>query len=461
MLKKIRDLLLSPYYTLFIFVLSATGYLFGDGGIIAVMFIEVQLVALVLCLSDDLAPVLLPALQVIVLGTTFIGKTELLFAWVPYGLTLIPAAVFHFIAYRKKLVFRAGISFWGVIAAAAAILLSGMGNHENTDYTDGTVIYYLLAMSVGLVALYFLFAVEVKREKPYDQIQYFLTCLLYVGALCAVIVLSNFSKWIFGAEDGLSVYEYFSTIPYRNTFANLLTLCLPAPFYFAGYAAKRHSSHIAFFLLGCVLYGAMLLTVARTAMLFGTVVLICCLVYYLRGREMWYYKVASILIGLLGLAVLVFSIYEPIIQLFTSRLDDGLASLSETRWHLFLRSISDFLEHPIFGIGFASFQNADLYAAEGCISWYHLYFPQIWGSLGLVGCAAYAYQLFIRLKLSLFRPNAKTVAIALCYLGIFLYSQTDPGEFIPIPFAALAVLMFVFLEHHYEIEKAKQTQVSE
>ncbi|MBO5270174.1 MAG: hypothetical protein J6B77_05270, partial [Clostridia bacterium] len=89
----------------------------------------------------------------------------------------------------------------------------------------------------------------------------------------------------------------------------------------------------------------------------------------------------------------------------------------------------------------------------------HLYFPQIWGGLGLVGCIAFAYQAVLRVKLILFRPNAKTVAIALSYIGLFLYSQTDPGEFIPIPFAALAVLMFVLLERHYEEGRGSVTTI--
>ena len=81
------------------------------------------------------------------------------------------------------------------------------------------------------------------------------------------------------------------------------------------------------------------------------------------------------------------------------------------------------------------------------------YDKQIVGGLGIVGCLAYAFQGLIRLKLAFYRPNCKTTAVSLCYLGLFLYSQTDPGEFIPIPFAALAVLMFVLFERHYERDK--------
>jgi hypothetical protein len=65
----------------------------------------------------------------------------------------------------------------------------------------------------------------------------------------------------------------------------------------------------------------------------------------------------------------------------------------------------------------------------------------------------------VRLKLVFCHPTAKTVAVSLSYLALLLYSQTDPGEFVPIPFAALGVLMFVLLEHHAE-EMASDSALS-
>ena len=457
MLEKIRTLLLSPYYSIFLLLLSAIGYTVGGNALIAVLMIEVQLVALVLCLSDDLAPVLLPTLCVIVLGTTLIGKMELITPWIPYGLTLVPAFVFHFICYRRAKVLCRGVTLSGLIATAAAILLSGIGNLDSTDYTDPTVWYYLCGMSVLPIVLYLIFASEVKREKRYDQMEYFLGVLVYVGILSAAVIGVNFVKWAFYTEGALQVKDYFDLIPYRNTIANILLLCLPAPFYFAGYAEKHPALEIASFSVGCLFYGAMVLTAARTAMLFGSILLLISLVYYFVSKRAWYYKVLNFVIVAALITLLAYYLLEPITQLITSRLDGGLASVDEARWKLLLRSISDFKEHPLFGIGFCSTENADIYAADGCISWYHLYFPQIWGSLGLVGCVAFLYQLAIRARLAIFRPNATTVALALSYLGILLYSQTDPGEFVPIPFAALAVLIFVYLEKHYENEKGRTT----
>lgn len=453
MLQKIREFLLSPYYAVFIFFLSVAAYLFGDGAFVVCLILEVVIAALVLCISDRLSPLLLPALTVSVLGTTLIGRVELILPYLPWAIPILPALLFHLIFYRK--VPRIGISFFGLLATAAAILLSGLGNRGGTDYSDPTALYYLLATSVGLLLFYLIFSAEVKSDGGRDCIHAFLSALCYTGGLCTLVIAVNLVKWLSGQAGGPDVNDYYALMPFRNTLANLLTICLPAPFYFAGYVLRRHTAQVSMFLIGCIFYSAMLMTVARTAMLFGTVVLIFCLIYYLRGKGEWYFKVASLLIVLLGLSVLGISLYEPIAELFSSRLEDGLASVGEARWELLLRSFSDFCEHPIFGIGFASTDNADIYAAEGCISWYHLYFPQIWGSLGIVGCIAFAFQLLLRAKLIFYRPNASTVAVALTYLGLFLYSQTDPGEFVPVPFAVLAVLMFVLLEKHYEAGKRK------
>ena len=75
-----------------------------------------------------------------------------------------------------------------------------------------------------------------------------------------------------------------------------------------------------------------------------------------------------------------------------------------------------------------------------------MYFPQLWGSMGLLGLGAYMYQLVIRAKLIFTKPTAESTALGLIYLGLFLYSQTDVGEFTPIPFVVIVIIVFVLLE---------------
>ena len=80
------------------------------------------------------------------------------------------------------------------------------------------------------------------------------------------------------------------------------------------------------------------------------------------------------------------------------------------------------------------------------MNWYHMWLPQIWGSLGTVGLLAFGYQLFLRVKLAVTRRAFPEVTLSLCYLGLLLMTQVNPGEFCPIPYALIATMIFLFLD---------------
>lgn len=147
-------------------------------------------------------------------------------------------------------------------------------------------------------------------------------------------------------------------------------------------------------------------------------------------------------------------VWDTIGRILEKRLGDNmLISSEDIRYDLWLRSWDNFLQFPLFGIGVSSNMNIDLMTApEGSILWYHLYYPQIWGSMGILGMVAYTYRAGLRLRLCLCKPTWETIAISLGALGIFLYSQTDPGEFIPIPYGIMMVFAFALLDRHYEEE---------
>ena len=444
MITNIRKFLISPYMLSLFFLIGAGSFLLGETALLVGVVLQALLVSVILFISDDLLPILLPILNVIVAVTTMIGRIEMFAPLYFFAIPAVVGFVYHLIHYRKQL--RIGKSFYGLLAAVLAILLSGIGHLTIADYANPTGLAYLLLMTVGLVLLYFLFVLMVKPERSYDPKQYVLMALCFLGAFVALVIVQNFLHWIRVCGDELDVVAYFDFFGYRNTIANLLIIALPTPFFFAAYVVKHPIAHIGFFLLGCFYYCALLMTAARTAMLFGTLLFVLSIVLYVAGREPWYFKVISVGVLLVALGGLVCYLYEPIYQLLAYRLSEGITYDDEPRWRLLLRAIEDFKEYPIFGIGYISSKNADIYADDGCITWYHMYIPQIFGSLGLVGCAAYGFQLFQRIRLIFKSPNCRTMALALCYLGLFLYSQTDPGEFAPIPYAVLTVPLFMHLD---------------
>ena len=83
-----------------------------------------------------------------------------------------------------------------------------------------------------------------------------------------------------------------------------------------------------------------------------------------------------------------------------------------------------------------------------------MYFPQIFATMGIAGFFAYLIQMILRATL-IFRRKKGPVrsTLGLSYIGLFLMSQLNPGEFCPFPYALMAIAIFVMLEQLEETER--------
>ena len=45
------------------------------------------------------------------------------------------------------------------------------------------------------------------------------------------------------------------------------------------------------------------------------------------------------------------------------------------------------------------------------------------------------------------RREEPEITLSLCYLGLFMMSQVNPGEFCPFPYAIIATVIFLFLDN--------------
>ena len=465
MMSKIRHFLTSHAFLPFPLLFGMIGLLGGDMIKIVSMLANAYLVTLVLFLSDDLLPALLPAFCVITVGVTLLDRLEVVVPYIPLAIPVVVAFVFHLIRHSHRP--RVGYSLVGLIVTSAAVLISGIGTHPSTrDYTSGAAIYHLIGLSVGLIILYLLFAVCRPPKRNYDPIHYFLAVLTVLGVLCAAVVFDGLLEWMIetlntsAEEINWSPKAYFDDIMYRNTISTLAVMCIPAAFYMAK-RAKRIVSQSGFFLIGLIIYLGAVLTFARTALIFGSILLLICFVYYFWGRDAWTAKSINLALLLISLVVLLIIFWEPFSSILHARLPKGWLSTREARMSLMIRSFDDFRAHPFFGIGITSTANSDIYSAQHCICWYHLYFPQIWGSMGLAGIVAYTVQFILRAKLVFTKPDIHSIALGLVYLGLFLYSQTDPGEFAPIPYAVLIIPLFMLLEERRRVILSTDNDISE
>ena len=455
-LRAVRGFLLSPSFMLIPTLVACIFSTLGADYTMTALVINAQLFALALFLSDDFAAAMMPFLAVMCQGSTLFNEWETILPYIiPWGIPPALAFAFHLTVYRKPL--RNGATLTGLFATGAAILLGGLGCANPSPFANAENIFYYFGLSFGMILLYLLFSSHYKRLKDYDVYEHFLWQMLFTGLICSFIMLRTLLA-AFG-ED-FDFVNFRNTTFFRNSLANIMIMGLPAPFYFAGKKGWPLISKLFSFALGLWIYLLLCLTTSRTALLFGTLLLVFCLVFYFRRGHGRLAKLCNVL-ALLALLSLLASILPSLLTIFDSEkisaflenLPHSLVTLDlgEARTGLLRRASQDFLAHPLFGVGILSQNNVDLYSHQtGCICWYHMYFPQILGSMGLFGVAAYTLHLGIRARLMTFFPDSRSTAVALTALSLFLYSMTDPGEFMPVPFGMMAVLAFVLLERHAE-----------
>lgn len=442
--QKIEDALHSPLFMLLSVAIGFYGVFGGEGAIMPSLVMNGELFGLSLLFSRRFSAGLMPYFAVIAVGAQLVAQWTDILPYLPWGIPIALAMVYHFIRYPKRL--SRGYSYNGIVLTSVAILLGGAFGTTAEELFNPAALYHYLALGILLLLLYLVYASDYKTQKPELAMEHFLWCMLFMGVICVAIAGKYACIWweIRGNPD-----FYHGWFPSRNTVANLLLMAIPVPFYFAKKEGKAYS-RIFSLLLGLVFYVAALFTTARTALLFGTVEVLLCLVWFYYGKKDLKIKLIGSLLALLlaVAAALVFG--DMLADIFPHKFgsEGGFHFVrpGEARVELFWQSFVDLAKAPFFGVGIASMDDAFYKIPMACIRWYHLYFPQIWGSMGLFGCFAYLYHGYRRYRLATYRPTLQTVALTLSYIGLFFYSQTDPGEFIPLPFGHFAIIIFILLE---------------
>ena len=446
----VRSFSLSEAYPLILFVL-VYGMIVLD--LLLAAFCLLLLFCCVVCLCcDDLVPLLLPALLCIALAflcQPWLGSVGWLF-WV-----ILPCAgalLYRFLRDVRRV--RLGVTFPGLVAVSLALLLGGVGRLPASDYFSAASLYHIFGLGPLLLFLYLLIRSNVDVPRAYhvgDRI---------AGAMYLCAVLLGFCilrAYLMNADllagDGELSDIVQKAIPWRNLVANMMALLLPFVFY---YARRQHLLHL---LPACLLYLMMAVSGSRGAIVCGFFAMLLGVFYLVYHRRRAGLIVLS---GLLAVAGLVFLSRGWIVQAIDELLNfhyfgfngehffetNVFNLFNESRYKLWIRSIEDFRNAPLFGQGLGYCGNADIFAnGKLTISWYHSMIPQIIGSMGIVGILAYGYQLFIQTRLALrMRHTAYAGALVMAYVNLLVYSQIDPGLFSPLPFGIMGVLFMTLLE---------------
>ncbi|MBR2311722.1 MAG: nucleotidyltransferase family protein [Clostridia bacterium] len=411
------------------------------------------LILIILVTSDDAFAATVPFLLLTVLVSACYDGYALFIPYLPMVAPALAALLFHFIYYRAQ--YRIGYSFAPLIAVSVAVTLGGVGCLTLKEYFTPATLYYVAGLGFGMVGVYLLLKSALSRKRDYDVKKLLLTGLYLVGLYATFFTLLFYAERLVWMQDDLEIFGHLRliSIDNRNVYATFLLLALPAPFY---HAARGKGWHL---IPALAFLAALLMTGSRGGMLMGLALFGLCFLYLLR-HDKKHRRRNIIILALLALAAL--SAGGFLIKFYSFRFEGGFIKGDEPRVRLLGRAVEDFLYHPIFGVGLGYTGNADIYDPKAfAMNWYHMMIPQIVAGMGLVGTFAYAF-LFWRRGV-LIRRNADPLsrALALSYIGLFLMSQVNPGEFCPMPYELIAVMIFLFLEENGEHAVKAQQKTTE
>lgn len=396
----------------------------------AVAFVALLCIKLVVC--EDVFTTTLPFLLLCAFVTNCYDSFDLFIGYIVWAPLAVVCVLFHFIVYAKPV--KNGESAKGIFAVTIAVMLGGIGRFSVMEYVKGA--YYIFGLGAGMLVAYYLMKSQFATGRRYDKKERLSLIMTLWGCLCVAIVGLGYMK--VALDWGTRGYSIgFS----RNNISTMLMFAMPFPLFLG---IKRKWLDVCtplFFMAICA-------TTSRGGVIFGGVEFIVCCVYWVmtngktaRGR------IIRACVCLAVSALVVLCVRGPIYEVLYERIFENAKLTEEARYKMLFQAWEKFVENPLLGTGLLD--NATAYGEVkkvGAMGWYHMMIPQIFASMGLVGVAAYAYQGFFRIKSIFTKTGSWSLCLGISYLGILMMSQVNPGEFCPLPFELLTVLLFIFQE---------------
>ncbi len=415
-------------------MLAAAAVSMLSGNVVPSTVLLAVLCGWMLVFCRDILAAALPFLLIFLLSTLQYTSLSVFLPCAPLALPLLLAALLHLALWPQTI--RVGRSGYGLVLVSLATIFGGSGVISTQDYFRPLSLYYTVGLGVGLLVLYVLFRSHLARRRSYDLCERFLAIFYAIGVMAILLVLVHY---VHHFEEFLECRGVLS-FKYRNFCATVLLTTLPMPFYFA----RKKRIHLAV----CLLFeAALVLTGSRSALLFGAVLTVFCCIYLVRyGVVSWRVMLA---IGVVVAAAMVLFGADYLVQFYDKRFAaSGYFNRGDqTRLKLLACSVSDFLRHPLFGIGLGSSAHADVFSGvPGSMTFYHNAVAQIIGSMGLLGIVAYGRLALDQFALLRKERTPFTSAMLLSYLGMLMVSMTNPGMFCPFPNAAMLVMGFAMVE---------------
>ena len=413
----------------------------------AVTFVLLECLLLIFC--EDIFVTTLPFLLVCEFLCKMYDSFSTFIRFWPLGIALIAALVFHFVAYRKKIVF--GKLFWGILAVSIATTLGGLFSKGSWVNIDASGIFYIVGLGFGMLFIYVLLSSHIHTEKTYDIAEKFAYIMMLAGIFAVFMVLQHYMTLVSRVvRDPMSIINdpKFFYVQWKNNISTFLMIFMPFPFYLS-FKKTHHSSTFHRYWMGVMMFVALLLIQSRGGMLFGTIEFVICIVTIIFIDKQSRRKNLIAMFAMVLIAAVFLLSASDLISVYMQKLN---VDSSEVRWKLYKDAWENFKHHPIFGVGlcYSGNQAATWVPKTGAINWYQNSILQVLASFGIVGAIAYGYQLFCRARVLLRVRTKFNYTVFLSYFGLGMMSLVNPGLFSPIPYLFILTMMFVVVEKKNE-----------
>lgn len=426
---------------------------------VAALAVICVLAMLTLLFTDNPAGLFLPIMCSLTVVRHLTEKQTL--ALIPCFVLVFACVVFFVVRnFPKK--FRLGKMFYPQVAVSVALLMGGIGAISSENYLRALPL--VLALGLGVLAIYFLFLNFMKSEQT-DAPLHFAKVFACVGfIICAelltVIIQSGKSPsqwadcyWDVGWGN-------------RNMIATFLNFCIVMCLYLC---TREKKFGFVYMLAAFVQTLFLLLTMSRGGILFGVIsVIVGVVMCILKGSR----KQLLICLGAVcGAALIVCAIFHKqvgslfsgVVERFSEisiRIEGGKLVIDGTSWRggddgLYDKAIELFKTYPIFGggVGHVVVKNNVNFAE---MDWFHSTIFEIMASMGVLGILCYAFYYTARFYV-IFRKgtikNKFPLFVFISWIAFEGQSLVDVGVLEPVYmiFIALQMVMVeLFTEPRFE-----------
>lgn len=429
--KYVYKIAVSPIFMLIQTAFAA--YCFNTGKIMLALWVFLSILLVLSLIVKDVSALFLPLM---LLAMAMLGQYR--FKMQDYWHLVSLVVPILVILGLKPLLFyytpfKLGKLMPATIIVAIAVSIGGIGNISYADYTNLVSLYYVGGLGIGVIIAYFLirnFTLNDEVHRPIRVLCWAMICIGIMG-ICMIYPV---------AIEKLVAGEAYR-VQWKNNLATFFILSMPFAFYISTRAGK-----LGFFgfVMGLAQYIGILFAASRGGLIAGTMLFIACLAASVIYNNKFNRILFALIIVVTGVALGALIYNNP--NILPKIAESVKIDQHEVRWALMREALENFMKYPINGVGIGYMGHTGYVPAKGAMYWCHNTPFQVIGSMGLIGIAAYAYQLYARLKIC-FSRQSKFALFGLLAFGAFeVMGVVNPCDFTPIPFVAAISVVLTYIE---------------